>query len=88
VVLPVCNLRTNGKAPEGTGWLGCDLDADTAHRLGLVDRVVSPVELSGLIEAARKGRLAPEMFQQTARDERATALALSGLDQFLQALGS
>lgn len=55
VVPPVCNLRTGGRTPGGSAWLGCDLDATEALRLGLVDLVVSPGEWSAWVESVRNG---------------------------------
>ncbi len=87
VVLPLCKFRAGGKRPDGSGWLGCDLDADEARRLGLVDQVVSEGDLSDLIGAAREGRLPPGLRKPVVRDAVATATALAELDRFLEGRG-
>ena len=86
VVPPLCEFRAGGKRPDGSGWLGCDLDADEARRLGLVDQVVSEGDLGDLIGAAREGRLPPGFRKPVVRDAVATATALAELDRFLERL--
>lgn len=82
VVLPVCRLRAGERQPDRSGWLGCDLDAGEAQRLGLVDWVVSPNELDDLISAARSGSAPLELCAPVVRDAAATAVALEELEQF------
>lgn len=84
VVVPLCNLRTSSKPTGDAGWLGSELDAAQATRLGLVDRVVLPETLSAAVEKARNGTIAPELFEPPPRDAQAVDCALAHLDQFLQ----
>jgi methylglutaconyl-CoA hydratase len=86
VVPPVCTLRTGGKVPAETGWLGCELNADEARQLGLVDRIVSSVELSALIESVRDGRMPLELQKPVTFGEGPVRSTLSELDQYLQRL--
>ena len=55
VVIPVFDRRAKGKMPAGGSWLGCELDAAEALRLGLVDQVVSSAHLDELMREARYG---------------------------------
>lgn len=83
VVVPVCKLRTGRGAPEGSEWLGCKLEAPEAHRLGLVDQIVSAGQMDELIEGAKRGDLRLGQFPAKDQDPRAVAEALSELHGFL-----
>ncbi len=86
VVVPICNLRAGGRTPGRRGWLGGELDAGEAKRLGLVDRVVSAGELGELIIQARKGKIAPDFFRPIALEKRVVMAALAELEEIAGSL--
>jgi enoyl-CoA hydratase/carnithine racemase len=85
VVIPIFKLRTQGKAPADHAWLGCDLDAKAAYRLGLVDRVIPPGLFEDLVSRARNGRIAPECFAAAKPNGEGVGRARIELDEFLRA---
>jgi isohexenylglutaconyl-CoA hydratase len=85
VVVPICRLRTQGRAAARQTWLGCDLDAAAARRLGLVDEVIPAARLGALIRGARSGVIPPEWLAPARPNKHAVARARLELKKFLQA---
>jgi len=85
VVVPICKLRTQGKALAHQTWLGCDLDAGAACRLGLVDQVIPAARLEELIRSARGGMSPPEWLAAAKPKAKAVARAQMELEEFLRA---
>jgi hypothetical protein len=81
VVVPVLELRAEGKTHSASGWLGCEFDAPEARRLGLVDQVVSNDQLEELIGAAKGGALGTEWVESArVRDDTGVGRALGALE--------
>jgi enoyl-CoA hydratase len=85
VVIPICKLRTQGKALAHQGWLGCDLDAGAACRLGLVDQVIPTAGWEELIRSARCGMIPLEWRAAAKPNGKAAARARMELEEFLRA---
>ena len=84
VVIPIFKLRTQGKAPASQAWLGCDLDAGAACRLGLVDQVIPAARLEELIRSARSGMIPPEWLAAAKPNGKAVVRARMELEEFLR----
>jgi len=83
IVVPLCQLKARGRLPAGGDWLGSDLDAAEARRLGLVDQVVSPDQMGRLLGEARHGLLPPAWLDPVERDPDTVAAALAGVERVL-----
>jgi enoyl-CoA hydratase len=84
VALPLTGLRIG--RPDCREFLGQELDARTALRIGLVDAVVPPTHLAELETAVQRGILAPDLPPIGTRSTSFVKHALAELDRFQQGL--
>lgn len=82
IVVPLCRLRSPSVTPAA-GWLGCDLEAEAARQLGLVDGVLTPEQFSAATKLGTGGSPRPELALAPSRKPEAVRAALSELEQFL-----
>jgi enoyl-CoA hydratase/carnithine racemase len=82
VVTPILDLKAG--VARGQRWLGCELDADAAQELGLVNWIVSPEQMDDLLLKARSGELSPKLLDSPVFEKGAVARALLGLKTFLR----
>jgi enoyl-CoA hydratase/carnithine racemase len=84
VALPICGLRAGALTPATTGWIGCNVDATEASKLGLVDQIVSGAEMTERIQSLRAGGRWAGPIPRRTWGEQEIARVTDQLDQFLR----